>query len=137
MEELRCLFDSPGLRITYDARNEWLYNQWRGQHDEASVQAGGLQVYACLAQQPCTKVLSDHSELHGDWLQGDVRLSRYYFNRLAALGVVRFAWVYGPDYRDRAAMERACCLLTRPVVAIFDEVASAYEWLQQRPAPTS
>jgi hypothetical protein len=133
MEELPYLFDSPGLRITYDATNKWLYNQWRGLHDEVSIQAGGLQVYACLAQYPCTKILSDHSELHGDWQQGNVEHSLRYFSRLAALGITQFAWVYGPDYRDRAAMERSYYLLTEPVVAVFDDIASAYEWLRQCP----
>lgn len=137
MEELRCLLNSPGLRVSYDAPNGWLYNQWRGTHDAASIKMHADGIAACLAAQPCSKILSDHSELTGTWHGVAPWIGGYYFDRLAALGVAHFAWVCAADYHDRMAMERACFLLPRPVVAIFSEVASAYDWLQRCPSQAS
>ncbi|WP_460582113.1 hypothetical protein [Hymenobacter arcticus] len=137
MEELRCLLDSPGLRVSHDAPNGWLYNQWRGKHDAASIKMHADGVVACLAAQPCSKMLSDHSELIGAWHRMVPWIGGDYFDRLAALGVAHFAWVCAADYHDRIAMERACFLLPCPVVAIFSDVASAYDWLRRCPSKAS
>jgi hypothetical protein len=131
MEELRCLLNSPGLRVSYDVPNGWLYNQWRGTHDEASIKMHAAGIATCLAAQPCSKILSDHSELIGTWYGIAPWIGGHYFEHLATLGVTHFAWVYTAGYCDRVAMERACFLLACPVVAIFSDVASAYDWLQR------
>jgi|GEM_PF-1231767 len=133
MESLRCLLDTPGLRISYDAANHWLYNQWIGVYDEATVRERVQDVFACLATQPCRRILSDHSQLTGSWLSASVWIGEYYFDRLVECGITHFAWVYSAAYPDRLAMEKALSFTMHPVVAIFDEVASAYEWLHQCP----
>lgn len=122
--------DIPSLRISHDAANKWLYTQWLGEHDESSVRLHARYVYACLATQPCTKILSDHSLL--------VSRSRYttggsqqYFERLSQQGIRHFAWVYSPSYCNRQVMEKAMAHAKCPAVAIFDEVASAYDWLRR------
>lgn len=129
MEQLRGLLDTPGLRVSYDTVNKWLYNQWRGRHNEASIRDGAACVYACLARLPCTKVLSDHSEVVGDWQGAAPWVGQQYLDRLAARGIRHFAWVHAPSYYDRVAMERSRFFSKRPVVAIFHDVAAAYDWL--------
>jgi hypothetical protein len=130
MEQLRCLLDTPGLRVSYDTVNQWLYNQWRGSHTEATIKEGAAGIYACLAHQPCAKILSDHSEVIGNWQGAAPWVGRQYFDRLARRGIRHFAWVYAPGYYDRVAMERSRFFSTHPVVAIFNDVASAYDWLR-------
>ncbi|MDJ0364107.1 hypothetical protein QMK33_03000 [Hymenobacter sp. H14-R3] len=127
------MLNSPGLRVSHDAPNGWLYSQWRGTHDAASIKMHAEGLAACLAAQPCSKILSDHSELTGTWHGVVPWVGGYYFDRLAALGVAHFAWVCAAGYPDRTAMERACFLLPRPVVAIFSDLASAYDWLRRCP----
>ncbi|MGI4738095.1 MAG: hypothetical protein ACRYG7_23245 [Janthinobacterium lividum] len=51
---------------------------------------------------------------------------------MSARGVCAFAWVYGPDFRDQLAMHQAMQVASQPVIAVFDDVATAYLWLQQR-----
>lgn len=137
MEELRCLLNSPGLRVSYDVSNGWLYAQWRGTHDAASIKMHADGIVTCLAAQPCAKILSDYSELTSSWYGMAPWISGHYFDRLAALGVAYFAWVYTAGHYDRVALERACFLLSCPVVAIFSDVASAYDWLQRCPSKAS
>ena len=139
MEEPRCLFDTPGLRISYDAANGWLYSQWLGEHNAASVRQGAEAVCACLAAQPCTKLLSDHSLLLGNWEGMSPREGQQLFARMAARGVAYLAWVYSPVYTGRSAMEHALLYATAPTVSIFDDLADACTWLQHcpsRPATT-
>jgi hypothetical protein len=57
-----------------------------------------------------------------------------YLGTLAAQGVVCFAWVYNKNYQDHVAMEQTLYAITRPIVAIFDNLAPACEWLQHCPA---
>lgn len=134
MKEMRCLLDSPGLRVSYDEANGWLYNQWLGPHDADSVRVHAAAICAHHLAWPCSKVLSDHSGLVGSWQHSVPWIGGEYLNTLAAQGVVYFAWVYNDGYRDRAEMEQALYYATRPVIAIFDDLASAYEWLQHCPA---
>jgi hypothetical protein len=132
MEELTCLISTPGLCISYDKSNQWLYNQWIGKHDRESIPRCGELISACLLTHPCPKMLSDHSLLTGDWQQALPNI-RPAFERLAALGVAYIAWVHSSLYSDHLAMEKALLCIDRPTVAIFDDVCSAYAWLQRMP----
>ena len=137
MEEIRCLLDLPGLQVNYDEANGWLYNQWLGAHEAASVREHAAAICACHRAQPCSKILSDHSGLVGSWQHSVPWIGGEYLNTLAEQGVQYFAWVYNKGYHDRTAMEQALYYATRPVIAIFDDVASAYEWLQHCPSSVS
>jgi hypothetical protein len=133
MDQFRRLLDSPGLHVSYDVANSWLYNEWKGMHDAASIKLHVEGVFMGLAQQPCTKILSDHSDLLGYWEGAAPWVGPHYFDRLARQGIRYFAWVYAPGTFDRVAMERSCYHLNRPVVAIFNDLASAYDWLRRCP----
>jgi hypothetical protein len=133
MDALRCLLATPTLCVWHDPVNDWLYNQWLGEHDEASVLVCTDAIEACLRAQPCPKILSDHSQLSGNWLTASPLVGQQGLARLAAQGVAYFAWVYSPCYRDRLAMERALSYSVVPFVNIFDNLADAYAWLQRVP----
>lgn len=133
MEELCCLVDTPGLRVSRDEANGWLYNQWLGKHDEVSVKHHAASICACLTARPYTKILSDHSGLTGNWAGASPWVGHEFFDRLAKQGILYFAWVYNLGYYDRVAMEKTLFYTTRPVVATFGDVASAYDWLRSCP----
>jgi hypothetical protein len=133
MEKLNCLLDTPGLRVFYDEANNWLYNQWLGVHDEQSVKESVSDICSLIHTCSFTRILSDHSGLVGSW-QGSVPwITRTYFDQLAAQGVTYFAWVYNESYHNRMAIEQMRRDLKSPIVDIFEDVASAYEWLRRCP----
>ena len=133
MEELRCLLDTPTLRVSYDTTNQWLYNQWQGVHDSESVRQASLRIFDCLARQPCVKMLSDHSLVQGQWPATTAPAMRQNLERLGVYGIACFAWVPSADYDNRLSMEWVLRLTATPVAGIFNDVASAYEWLQHCP----
>lgn len=135
MEDLCCLLDYPGLRVSYDQANGWLYNQWLGVHDAASVQQHAALICACHRAQPCSKILSDHSGLVGSWQHSVLWIGGEYLATLAAQGVTYFAWVYNTGYQDRIAMAHALHYATAPAIAMFEDLASAYQWLRYSPSP--
>jgi hypothetical protein len=133
MEELHCLFNTAGLRVFYDPLNKWLYNQWLGEHTASSIVAGAEAIAHCLSTQPCTKILSDHSQLCGAWMGAALFVGQQGLARLAGQGIVYFAWVYSPSQISRAAMDQALLYAPTPAISTFDNVADAYEWLRRLP----
>ncbi len=141
MENLDCLLATPALIVSHDAENHWLYIQWCGPHDAESVRRCAESVFACLAMHPCPRVLSDHTQLQGDWQAAISSVVRQNFERLAAHGVEYVAWVHSYDYGDCMAMERVVRHTDRPIVGLCDDVALACDWLRHcpplHPAPGS
>ena len=129
MDELHCLLDTPTLRVSYDTANKWLYNQWQGMHDPESVRRASLRIFDCLAQQPCAKMLSDHSLVQGHWPAVTTPAMQQNLQLLGTYGIAYFAWVPSLDYDNRLSMEQVLRQTSTPIAGIFDEVASAYDWL--------
>ncbi|OON69302.1 hypothetical protein B0919_08405 [Hymenobacter sp. CRA2] len=118
----------------YDAVQQCLFSEWTGRHDQASVRKYCEQILSCLYAHPVGKILSDHSQLQGEWHEAASWVGTRMFSRFAALGVGHVAWVAAQQNQaDRSAMEAALRAADYPVVSIFDDVDSAYSWLLQAP----
>lgn len=129
MENLQCLLTTPGLTVSHDVSNNWLYVQWQGLHNAESVRVSAEHIFACLTTHPCLKMLSDHSSLVGNWQAAIPSVVQHNFERLVAHGVRYVAWVHSFNYDDLIAMERVVRNMPQPLVGLFDEVDSAYDWL--------
>ncbi|UOQ74848.1 STAS/SEC14 domain-containing protein [Hymenobacter cellulosilyticus] len=127
---MEILYDTPSLSISYDELNQWLYVEWKGQHNEVSAVTGGDLVLRLLQQYPCTKMLNDNSQVTSDWDKGAAWVGGHYYDQLASQGVRFVAWVYPPHWRARKSMDKAMQFVTRPMVVTFDDLATAYEWLR-------
>jgi hypothetical protein len=134
MEKLHCLLATPGLTVSYDTTNQWLYAQWMGLHDKESVRVAAEHIFASLTTYPCLKLLSDHTLLLGSWQAAIPSVVQHNFERLAAHGVRYVAWVHSFGYDDLMAMERVVRDMPQPLVGLFDEVEGAYDWLLHCPA---
>ena len=131
MQEPLPLLDTPGLTISFDAANHWLYVEWKGEHSATTAQTGGLEVIRCLGQYPCRKLLNDNSQVTSNWERGARWVGEHYYPELARLGVAYVAWVYPAHWAVRKSMDTAMRFVTAPLVVTFDELATAYAWLQQ------
>ncbi|GAB3226167.1 hypothetical protein GCM10027346_08210 [Hymenobacter seoulensis] len=126
------LYDTPSLSICYDLNNHWLYVEWKGTHDATSAQTGGELILQLLAQRPCRKMLNDNSQVTSDWEGGARWVGGSYYSLLADKGMRYVAWVYPPHWSARKSMDTAMQFVTRPMVVLFDDVASAYTWLSRQ-----
>jgi len=131
MAELQLLVDTPALSIAHDSANEWLYVEWKGEHSEATALSGGFEVLRCLRLRPCVKILNDNSQVTSNWEKAAQWVGEYYYDQLAQLGVQYVAWVYPGHWAVRNSMDTAMKYVTRPLVVTFDDLATAYAWLQQ------
>lgn len=127
-----ALYDTPSLSIFHDAAQNWLYVEWKGAHTAESARTGGEQVLQCLRGCTCPKMLNDNSQVTSEWAAGARWVGGEYYQQLAGLGMRHVAWVCPPDWGARRSMETAMLFVTRPVVVLFDDVASAYTWLERQ-----
>lgn len=133
MEDLCCLLTTPSLEVYHDAVRQWLYTRWLGRHNAASIKQAITAICACMQGPAYTKILSDHSGLIGEWPAESPWELRTYFDYLAARGIAYFAWVHNENRHNRTTMEQMLVSVGHPAVAIFEDVASAYDWLRRCP----
>ncbi|OON68223.1 hypothetical protein [Hymenobacter sp. CRA2] len=129
--QLHFFVNTPGLAIGYDEANHWLYTDWRGEHDQESSQAACLQMLEALRARPCRKILNDNSSVTRQSMQLTL-WGAWWLEEMMNAGLEYVAWVYPRDFEAREATENVIRHITKPVVASFDDVASAYLWLQQQ-----
>jgi hypothetical protein len=132
--QLRPIVDTPGISISYDEANQWLYVDWKGQHDaESSWAACGLMLEV-LQTFGCAKILNDNSNIIHTTMQLSAR-SLEWLARMHAAGLRYLAWVMPRQLNSRQTTEGVVLEIEVPVVCTFDDLASAFGWLQRQGAP--
>ena len=129
--QLQAIIDSPELFIGHDALNQWLYVDWRGEYDQELSRATCHLMLETIREWPCTKILNDNSSI----TRITARLTEWgvqWLEDMLAAGLHFIAWVLPRDLVARQATEDIVHAIDRPRVGTFDDVASAYIWLQQQ-----
>lgn len=129
--QLELMLDQPGLSISYDHDNGWLYVNWQGVHDHASSRQCCLAMLAVMHQRPTAKILNDNSNI----TYTSIYLTDWSLNWLRDMheaGLRYLAWVYAPVFPGRNSTEAIVQYLERPTVASFDDVATAFNWLRRQ-----
>lgn len=127
--KLEPLADQAGVAISYDHANDWLFADWYGEHSRETSQAACLLLLEQLRRHSTTRILNDNSRiLHttvelGEW-------SLWWLSGMRAAGLAAIAWVYPRNFAARKATDAILLRISHPLVATFDELASAYFWLQ-------
>ncbi|MET4108166.1 hypothetical protein [Hymenobacter sp. UYP22] len=129
--QLELILDQPGLTISYDHDNEWLYVNWQGAHDPVSSRQCCLAMLDVMRQRPTAKILNDNSNITST----TVKLTEWSLNWLQDMyeaGLRYLAWIYAPVFPGRNSTEAIVQYLERPTVASFDDVATAFNWLRRQ-----
>ncbi|MGI4824442.1 MAG: hypothetical protein ACRYFV_24805 [Janthinobacterium lividum] len=127
------LVDTSGLSISYDADNQWQYVEWKGKHDPVSSWAACALMLDTLRAFPCSKILNDNSGIKRTTMQLSAR-SLAWLAQMHAAGLQCLAWVLPEKLASRRTTEGIVLQIAAPAVCTFDELASAYEWLQRQPS---
>jgi AraC-like DNA-binding protein len=127
------LVNTPGLSISYDADNQWHYVEWKGKHDPISSWAACALMLDTLRAFPCPRILNDNSGIKRTTMQLSAR-SLAWLAQMHAAGLQVLAWVLPQQLDSRRTTEGIVLQITAPVVCTFDELASAYDWLQRHPS---
>lgn len=128
---LRMLHNTPSVAVYHDAANDWLFADWRGALTLEGVQAGCLTLASCFLERPYARVLNNNCDVESispeaaPWLAGE------FLPHLGLAGIEYLAWVCAPRLLLQHFAEEAVRRLQAPTVAVFDDVAAAYAWLQR------
>ena len=128
---LQTIVDSPALFIGRDEPNRWLYVDLRGTYDGPLAQAACEQLLASLRQWPCQKILSDGTNILALHMSRTHWGSRW-LEEMKTAGLRYYAWVLPRSLQARHATEERVHPISNPLVGTFDDIASAYLWLQQQ-----
>ncbi|SFQ65130.1 hypothetical protein [Hymenobacter arizonensis] len=129
--QLEAIIDSPELFIGYDTKNDWLYVDWKGEHNQSSSQAGCELMLESLRAMPCQKILNDNSNI----TRTSMQLTQWgirWVEQMRLAGLQYIAWVLPQSLLARQSVESTVHAIEAPRVGTFDDVASAYVWLQQQ-----
>lgn len=125
------ILETPGLVISYDYTNQWLYADWRGKHDQDSTRAGCALMLEALSQWPSTKILNDNTNVTSLVVQ----LTSWGVGWLQAMyvaGLRYLAWVYPPYTDTQRVAQDITRVIEKPMVASFNDLLSARSWLRQQ-----
>ncbi|MFD2721098.1 hypothetical protein ACFST9_20435 [Hymenobacter monticola] len=132
--QLRPIVDTPGISVGYDEDNQWLYVDWKGEHDADSSWAACGLMLETLQGFPCAKILNDNSNITRTTMQLSAR-SLEWVAHMHAAGLRYLAWVMPRQLNSRQTTEGVVLEIEAPIVCTFDDLASAFVWLQRQGAP--
>lgn len=128
---LQLLATTPALSVFYDAKNDWLYLDWQGDLTLKSVQEGCKAAAQCFMRKNYVRVLNDNTSVTSlspevaSWLATDC------LPCLNMSTIEYLAWIYSPNMDTQYWTNTALYQIDGPVVAMFDDVESAYAWLRE------
>ncbi|GAB3586466.1 hypothetical protein [Hymenobacter daeguensis] len=127
---LLLLHDTPIVSVYFDAQNDWLYSDWRGNLSLADVQAGCLTIARCFLDRTYPRILNSNVDVTGMSPQAPKWLAQEYLPHLGLAGIEYLAWVCAPSLLVKHLTNESVRQLRAPMVATFDHLADAYAWLQ-------
>jgi hypothetical protein len=125
-------FGKVYLRITYDAANHWVYNDWTGYQTYVGIVAGADACLLPLAENKCAYLLNDNSQVIGPWDHAVEWIVTNWAPRAIAIGLTHFANVVSPEsLAASSAQSMALGLEGQLRVHSFDKLAEAQQWLRE------
>lgn len=124
------LVETPSLSISYDRSNQWLYLDWCGDLTLRLVQQSCALVAKCFSSQNCTRILNDNTNVTSITSDVGIWLAIECMPHIEAVGVEYMAWVHSSNIDAQACTDVALFDLMTPIIALFNDVASAYSWLR-------
>ena len=127
---MQLLLPSAVLDAYYDEENAWLYLDWKGPQEIPLVQAACQHVLALLRQTGVHNILNDNTHITQTSWELVKWVAYDYLPEAGRAGLHHVAWVQSPLPACRGNVDLMDDFVGHlPQVAIFGDVAAAYDWL--------
>lgn len=133
-DELEFIREVPGMVVSYDRANQWLYADWHGEHTAESSAVACQLLLEVARERRCAKILNDNSNI----TRSTARITDVgwqWMHDIYATGVHYFVWVSPTTAMDEEMRENALRSSRRPFVVAFPDLASACSWLLRQAVP--
>ncbi len=122
------------LTATRDRANGWIHALWTGIQTLETIQTGGLAYIEMLKQEPCPKLLNDHRELVGRFVDANQWIAEVWTPRIMQAGLRYFAQVLAPGVFGQMSMQDLHLRISDQFeIKMFDQLADAEAWLNSLP----
>ena|SRR6478736_3584915 len=121
--------------------NSYIHARWIGVQSLETVMRGGELYINMLLENPCEKLLNDHSELIGPWLVATDWIAQEWTPKVRALGLKYMAQVLAPGIYGQLSFHELHQRIDHDFsITMFDDAFSAQHWLSEletQPAKTA
>lgn len=126
------LRDGSSCELEYDEADGWLRATWLGHVDPTEAYHGAARYLHAMEGLHCPYLLNDNSRLSGPWFDSVEWLGTVWGPQASRLGLRYIAHVAQPhDLLDQAAALTKEPFGSELSVQVFDNVATAQEWLRE------
>lgn len=109
----------------------WIHARWTGVQTLETVMEGGLAYVQMLHEEPCPKLLNDHSELIGRFTAANDWIAQVWTPLILQAGLRYFAHVLSPGVFGQLSIEDLHQRIEGVFeLRMFDEVEDAKAWLR-------
>jgi hypothetical protein len=120
------------LRITYDAANHWVRNEWIGYQTYVGIVAGADACLGPLVENHCAYLLNDNRQVIGPWDHAVEWIVTNWAPRAIATGLTHFANVVSPEsLAAGSAQSMALGLEGQLQMHMFGDIDEAQQWLRE------
>jgi hypothetical protein len=119
------------LSLEYIAAEDWVHARWYGPQTLGSVMTGGLTHLDMLRAQPCSKLLNDHRELVGTFVDANEWIEQVWTPLIMDAGLRSIGQVVSPDVFGQLAIEDLQHRIGNQLdLILFEDVEAAQDWLR-------
>jgi hypothetical protein len=119
------------LTLEYLAPEDWVHARWYGPQTLGSVITGGLTHLDMLRAQPCPKLLNDHRELVGTFVDANEWIQQVWTPLIMGAGLRFIGQVVSPDVFGQLAIEDLQHRIGDQLdLVLFQDLEAAQTWLR-------
>ena len=124
------LLTTDYLEIEYNLIDDILVGNWTGPLTKEEIVDGYEHISFFLKKQLCHKLLDNHLEVQGMWVDQAAWMARDWHARAEAQGLQYHAYVYSKDIYSRLSTDQAIRMVEKGIVKVFDTASAAEGWLK-------
>lgn len=119
------------LTLQYNQREDWVHARWYGRQTLGTVMNGGLTHLEMLRQQPCPRLLNDHRELVGTFVEANDWIQQVWTPLIMAAGLRSIGQVVSPDVFGQFSIEDLQHRIGDQLdLHLFESLEAAQTWLR-------
>ncbi|AYA36454.1 hypothetical protein D3Y59_04920 [Hymenobacter oligotrophus] len=133
-ETLRRGDGSIFLTLHYNHADEWIHAHWRGRQTLSTVMTGGLTHLEMIRQLPCPRLLNDHRELVGTFVEANDWIQQIWTPLIISAGLRSIGQVVSPDVFGQYSIEDLKHRISDQLdLFLFNDLEEAQAWLRAQP----
>lgn len=124
------LLQTEYITIEYNAIDDYITAIWKGAQTDETIKKGYESICLFIKKEFCHKLLDNHREVHGLWVNLAEWFAFDWHPRAEASGLTYHACVYSGDVFSKLSTDKAIQMVKEGIVKGFDMDVDAENWLK-------